>query len=74
MTSQNKILFFNIVNNDYTQMITKSYEIWKMEQGMDTSNKINYSKNVPLEAQYQEVFPEIGHWVHAEALRDYQEA
>ncbi len=41
---------------------------------MNTSSKINCLENVPLEVQNQEVFPEIGHWVHAEALRDSQEA
>lgn len=32
------------------------------------------ARYIPLGAQYWVVFPEMGHWVHVEALLDYQEA
>ena len=39
-----------------------------------SSEKMISCRNIPPEARYQEVCPEIGHWVHAEAWRGFQEA
>lgn len=47
---------------------------WNQFRKKKQKQKKNCCTKVPLEAQYQEVFHEIGHWVHAEAWRGFQEA
>lgn len=76
--------FFHPPSSSSSSSTINNLQIWLFKGSNIWKNKTNRCntihcgrtlwKNTPLEVQNQVVFPETGHWVHVEALRDIREA